>query len=366
MRINFLTPKILNPPRALNKDKSLNNSATTTFSANPIQLSRNLSQAHFYPPLHFPSQLSQKRVFDRIIDNAIKDPKKYEYYINRLEDDQEPPIFKFFKQFLTPLINKGQSLDSGAYGEFFRLTKKYSIKVNHNDSVIFEFFFINRDNKFEQLKNIWYGEPVAHIGGMKVLRNANPDGKAITAGLRADYDDCREYYNNTYLPRCSKLPQEAFDKLAFGYDILNKIPRTKDGYYAFDTVNPNNFLLDETSIKIVDDMLISDKENPNKLSKILKPLLNEYKAYVNAPKEDSKHIIDMQKEILKKSILASERVELPLCSKKNEEVNRAFYLIGHTGEWEKFRQELILFRENTPNINERINKISNKFDEMFN
>lgn len=173
-------------------------------------------------------------------------------------------------------------------------------------------------NKFEAVED-YYGHHFMTFGDISIMKNATAPGDYVRVGrpFEMQLDDGGfDYYSNTYLPTCASLPQETFDRLARNLKKLNGIT-SGEFHYEPDTMNPNNFLIFNDQIRIVDDMDRVQLEEPNTLTTMLRPLINNTSTDEKAV--FIPELVPMRKEIFKKSSVAAVKNELPLASSFLEE-----------------------------------------------
>lgn len=173
-------------------------------------------------------------------------------------------------------------------------------------------------NKFEAVKD-YYGHHLMTFGDISIMKNATAPGDYVRVGRPFEMaldDGGFDYYSNTYLPTCSSLPQKTFDRLADNLKTLNGIVSGRF-HYEPDTLNPNNFLIFKDQIRIVDDMDCIMIDEPNTLTTMLRPLINNTSTDEKAV--FIPELVPMRKEIFKKSSVAAVKNELPLASSFLEE-----------------------------------------------
>ena len=216
-------------------------------------------------------------------------------------------------------INKKKDyiLGKGYKGIVLRIDSKYALKISEFFNKGFKLPFFS-ENISKHLK-CYYGEPIATFGDYKVIRNL---GKHTPVGiplLKSDNSlrtECDRYYDEEFLPLFAKLPQKAFDNIAKDCKILNTLKDENTGLkYSFDYTNPNNFVIKNNKIFVVDELVCS-RDQTNTTADLLKALLN-YKELGHQTSSDEK-TLPLYREIYKKIIVASLKANLPLGLIKNE------------------------------------------------
>ena len=214
-------------------------------------------------------------------------------------------------------INKGR--DSKVY----RINDKYVAKIRRgyyaNNSVRIYDTTTMPNKQFKQL-DCYYGEPVAKVGKVEILRNATPNQNHIYCGAKYHGNGnvaLREIeaYETKFLPVCNDVPQESFDSLASNLKKLNGMTkRTLKGTetYVPDIINPNNLLISNNKFALVDKLDTVPYENPNSIYTMLEPLILRLNPDTPVSEKDS--LMGMRKNIFKKILIASEKNELPLDS----------------------------------------------------
>lgn len=227
---------------------------------------------------------------------------------------------------IMPRINAGlHNNESGMRGFVSRLDDDFVLKAPHwFKKATPEAIQRNcaqgmvRPNKFEALED-YFGHHVMTFGDIAIMKNATAPGSYVRVGRPFEMaldDGGFEYYSETYLPTCAALPQDTFDRLANNLKKLNGIT-SGEYHYEPDTINPNNFLIFNEHFRIVDDMDPVKLDQPNNLTTMLRPLINNTSTDEKAV--FSTELVPLRREIFKKSSIASVKHELPLASSFMEE-----------------------------------------------
>ncbi len=219
---------------------------------------------------------------------------------------------------IMPSINAGiHNNESGARGFVSRLDDNFVLKIPHwfrkvNQQCIKDNCSRGRlhANRFAAVED-YYGHHIVTFGEIGIMKNATAPGTYTRVGRpyelpleHGGYD----YYATQYLPTCSQLPQESFDRLARNMKTLNEIHSGKY-YYEPDTENPNNFLIFNGQFRIVDDLDPTPLEQPNNVTTMLKPLL--VKVATNEEAEFAEELIAPRREIFGKILRAAIKTDLP-------------------------------------------------------
>ncbi|MCM1009759.1 MAG: hypothetical protein NC390_02620 [Fusobacterium sp.] len=268
---------------------------------------------------HLQEITQQKRInfFTELVKCCLDDPTFIERHRQIIGDTLAQ---------IMPRINAGlHNNESGMRGFVSRLDDQFVLKAPH--------WFkkatpegIQRHcaqgkvhkNKFEAIQD-YYGHHVMTFGDIAIMKNATAPGNYVRVGRPFEMaldDGGFEYYSQTYLPTCAELPQDTFDRLAKNLKTLNGIT-SGDFHYEPDTLNPNNFLIFNDQIRIVDDMDPIKLDEPNTLTTMLRPLINNTSTDEKAV--FSEELVPLRRKIFKKSSIASVKNDLPLASSFREE-----------------------------------------------
>lgn len=290
--------------------------------------------------------------------------KKLNRYLSKetRDKDKEKAIVESLSELLPKKITDKNIKGSGWHGIVYGIDDDYVVKVGRRATPKVGKFVIPREKPIKDLKT-YYGNIVAKIGNMTIMKNAFKTDNILPAGLPGRWMDRGEklaYYNNVYLRYFTSLPQEAFDKVAQDFKTLNKLGK------QFDTINPNNFTADGKTIKIVDEITPAEVRNPNTLSKLFKVFVNSYDA--NTTAEFDYLAIPRRKELMKKLILASEKSELPFYTDMNDrrELNLAMNLCDYGYDFSQIQRTLLEYRKKYPDMDTRLQKVSEYLDSINN
>ena len=288
--------------------------------------------------------------------------KKLNRYLSQETRDKgkEKTIVECLSKIMPEKITDKNIKGSGWHGIVYGIDDDYVVKVGRRATPKIGKFVIPKEKPIKELKT-YYGNIIARIGNMTIMKNAFKTKNVLPAGLPGRWMSRGEklaYYNNVYLRHFVSLPQGAYDKIAQDFKTLNTLGK------QFDTINPNNFTADGKTIKIVDEITPAKEKNPNTLSKLFKVFVNSYDA--NTTAEFDYLAIPRRKELIKKLILASEKYELPLYTDINDrrELNLAMRLCDYGHDFTPIERTLSEYRRKYPDIETRLQKISEYIDSI--
>lgn len=273
------------------------------------------------------------RLLDRTIDTLISGSDfniANKMRFHSILDEALPSIMK-----PENFINKGRE------SKVYRISDRYVAKIrrgHYEKNSISIFDQTQLPNKHFKDLDFYYGEPVAKVGNVEILKNATPTKNNIHCGAKFHYDGSSspeelKEYEEIFLPACSEVPQESFDNLAANLKRLNKktttgiivkeksyyypegklcLPRIKKQTYVPDIVNPNNLLISDGRFKLVDKLEKVPFKEPNSIYTMLEPLLIRITPETTASRKAK--LTKTRKNIFKKILIASEKNELPLDS----------------------------------------------------
>lgn len=275
---------------------------------------------------------------------------------------------------LPSIMSRKNFINKGRDSKVYRISDKYVAKIRRgkdeqNAIKIFNFAKIP-DKRFSTLE-IYYGEPVARVGNVEILKNATPK----------DYRSCGivwinsnnkyghlaqdvESYNKEYIPFCSSLPQESYDELAKGLNELNSISDknifSKTTFYTPDIKNPNNVLISDNHFRIVDELDKIKERKPNTIYTMLQPIM--LRLTPDAPVHREESLITDRRNILRKTMIAAEKAELPLNVNSAIDPYAGYYLDDITGQCSTKMIDLLSdMRKNMFSQKERVDFINKAF-----
>lgn len=266
----------------------------------------------------------------------------------------------------------------------FKLTKQDNFIAEGHDAVVFRISdeFVSRhqkydksdklkislvkkiENPFEDIKS-YFGHPIFESGFMKILKNANPNGKFMPCGTPLHIDLTPptlaeiKKYEKEYLPLCASLPQESFDELVKDFKKLGNKKLLPD------VVNPANIIITENKFKIVDGL---DKIKYNAtLFDVLRMLLIKYSQGFYA--EPKPQLFELRKEIFRKSLIAGEKADIItgdglFINEDEEYILEDLLYNSHTGACKIFEKLDDMKKSDSASLSERIDLINSHFQNM--
>lgn len=219
------------------------------------------------------------------------------------------------------------------------------------------------ENPFKDIKS-YFGNPIFESGFMKILKNANSGDKFVPCGtpLHSDLTPPTiteiNKYEKEYLPLCASLPQESYDNL------VKDIKKLGDRGFLPDIINPGNIIISGNEFKIV-DKLDKIKYGTN-LFDVLRMLLIKYSQGFFA--EPKPQLFESRKEILRKSLIAGEKANMPtgkglFINEDEEYILEDLLYNPHTGACKIFDKLYKLKESNAP-LSARIDAINEHFKNM--
>lgn len=245
-----------------------------------------------------------KTVFSKTLDEVILS-KDYSL-------EAENKLVKLLNKFINKKLVPEKHLGKGYSNTVYKIDDKYVLRFPSYKKPEARYFMGGGEREFSDIK-LYYGESIAEFNsGLQILKNISSK-KQIPAGVpmkildECSDDEIEEYCYKHYLKEYSILPQKAFNGVAKACKQLNK--KGEDGgFYIFDFMNPNNFVLCGKTIKIVDDIKAGYYQNPNDIYHLLDSFINKYSLYTYAQYRENS--TPLRKEIFKKLILACEKYNL--------------------------------------------------------
>lgn len=301
----------------------MNITSTTNIHSNQqLKLNNNIQMRNYKkmtPSVNFCGAKDELmlELLDKSIDNLVNNQSGF---ADRLK------FHKILKKSLPALLKPGNYLNCGRDSKVYRISDKYVAKVERGHYEKNSVNFYNRTilpNKRYSDLDCYYGEPVVKLGHIQILKNATPEKNNLFCGIPYQGSIKKihiDKYEEEYLPLCSSLPQESFDKLANNLKKLNSMSKlTLRGkkYYVPDIINPNNVIISNNQFKIVDKLEKVSEKNPNSVYTMLEPLL--LKLTPENPTGYNEKLVDIRKNILRKCLISTEKAYLPLDSKSKWE-----------------------------------------------
>lgn len=258
-----------------------------------------------------------------------------------------------FDKSLTTFLRADNVVGQGTNAILYGLDKKYVIKYDLFIPVEGELRVI--DNSMWNDLDIYHGSALLKYKNMSILQNITPDGKTIPAvapNTEINPLSLHEYLT-AFLYRCANLPIKAFDDMGRNFDILNQIKKNKFSSidsFAFGYGNPNNFMISPDAIKIVDEIEDNKIVDENRLTGMLRVLLE--KKSIRTQAEFEKKLVEPRRIILKNCVQASEKFNLPMPNSHISSIEHCFMLSGLENKWQKLESHINKLRDKIPNEHE--------------
>lgn len=282
--------------------------------------------------------------------------RKLEQYISSgiRNENKEQELTDSFSKIMIDKMSNDNEIGKGVHGVVYGIDDDYVFKVPKHSFKTLDKLKLVADSIAQSLKT-YYGNVLAKIGDVEIMRNAFRTKDALPAGVPAKFvsdAEKKSYYNNVYLKRFSELPQEAFDKIAGDFKTLNFAGK------EFDTINPSNFAADGNEIKIVDEITETEAFGSNNLAKLFRVFINSFDDQNFALFDKS--AVEGRRKLFKKLIMAAERSELPYGRGYDDrwQLDMAMELCGYDGDFKKIQDVLSQYRNTCFDMDERIQKVS--------
>ena len=292
----------------------------------------------------------------------------------KVDKNDEAVLTDMFEKAYCEIMSPERYLGSGFFGNVYAIDENFAVKMsrylnkfsNIKSSIAGGFKICKR--VFRDLKT-YYGEPLCSMGRIEILKNV---GKHVPAGVPTSFkrqlDSSKEYekyYQQKYLPLFAKVPQESYDALISDISKLNKMKYNDENYYEFDSKNPGNILLSGNKLLLTDQIEITNNANYNSVGKLLETMLYKM-VFFHAVKSYGDNLNDAR-EILRKIIIASEKVDLPYDTRSADENIWNMVLLNCYIDMDadEFIQNLEYVRGTNPKISDRVPKIEKFLDNVY-
>ena len=256
------------------------------------------------------SKVSPKNIFIKVLQGILGKPQ-----ITKADED----LFRrSFDYALSDIKSAKNILGEGFHETVYKIDDEFAAKLPMFNSSLKiwdtnEHLTLSK-KEYSDLKT-YYGETIAQLGEVKILRNL---GKHTPAGVSDEAAEM-EYYFSKYIPQFAKVPQESFNDIAEDCARLNSRHEKGNYYYSvFDYMNPNNIVLKDDKLFWVDRIRTCSK-HPNTTTDLLNMLLCKYDCVTAIP-EHSEGFLNHLKEarmLFKKIVVAGASANLPLKVNEN-------------------------------------------------
>lgn len=280
---------------------------------------------------------------------------------------------KILNNALPEIMKPKNFINNGRESKVYRINDNYVAKIRRgvygNEAIRFYNITTCPDKRFASL-DFYYGEPVIKLGDVEILKNATPKKDFIHSGTLYKGMNCAGLseitnYEKTVFPVIKSLPQKSYDDFAKGLNDLNGITvyhKFKKMYLMPDIINPNNLIIADQKIKLVDEFDKTPIVKPNSIYTMLEPLLYRLSPVTYVP--ENPELFKPRQEIFKKCLIASEKAELPLENRAASPY--ADYLINVlTGKnIDSIISDLDCKRIQGMSLKDRLNYIEKSFSEI--
>lgn len=277
-------------------------------------------------------------------------------------------IQKFIREKLSP----DRLLGEGAHGSVYKIDDDFCMKFDIGTRPRAQKMAELPENGFKGLKT-YYGSKVADFGDVAILKNVSSDGAHIPVGVPQEFaiknsaEESSIYYQYIALPRLSDLPQKSFDAVAEDCQRLNLLGSKNKTHYTFDYINPNNFVIVDDKIRIIDDINVLNSSEDNSVANLFNVFLE--KSFLNTPVKYSMYSETARRNLFKKIVLAGVKADLPMRNKHSAEnlsswKNVVNELCGIDDSYSEVLHNLEKISQN-PNKEQRVKLANDYLDSLF-
>ncbi len=277
-------------------------------------------------------------------------------------------IQKFIREKLSP----DRLLGEGAHGSVYKIDDDFCMKFDIGTRPRAKKMGELPENGFKGLKT-YYGSKVADFDDVAILKNVSSDGSHIPVGVPQEFaiknsaEESSIYYQCIALPRLSDIPQKSFDAVAEDCQRLNELGAKNKTHYTFDYINPNNFVIVDDKIRIIDDINVLNSLEDNSVANLFNVFLE--KSFLNTPVQYSMYSETTRRNLFKKIVLAGMKADLPMRSKHSAEnlsswKNVVNELCGIDNSYSEVLHNLEKISQN-PNKEQRVKLANDYLDSLF-
>ena len=256
----------------------------------------------------------KSRELEKVLDSVINKPQ--------INEDEKNLLIKKIKAALQDILIDRRFIEEGSHNKIYKITKKYAARIPIGEKINADNIGDNLEwgeNKFKALRN-YFGEAIVKLGKFQILRIISPQTPAgIPEHLAKKYSDGRKkgYYLKKYLPKFACVSQQSYNNLALDLMRLNEMKFGVRLYGLFDAINPNNIVLHEGKLMLVDEIYtLCDRSYSNTTAKLLKVFINKATKDIESPEAPDK--LKYVRKIFKKTLLAGVYADLVHANSKED------------------------------------------------
>ncbi len=242
-----------------------------------------------------------------------------------LSQEDEKILVNNIKKAIKSIIRPDKFIEEGSHNSVYKITRKYVARIPNNTEIKPEELPDNLNfgkSLFSKLHN-YYGEAIASLGKFQILKNVGfhkPAGVPEHIIKFLSRGQINKYYTKKYLPTFANIPQSSYDELAQDISKLNEIKLGPRQFCLFDSLNPNNIVLHNGKLFLVDEIDTNyDKSYGNTTAKLFEVFINRASKDFESP--DAKNKTKLVRKIFKKIILASSKADLLHADTKEDFAN---------------------------------------------
>ncbi len=256
----------------------------------------------------------KSRELERVLDGVINK--------SQITLSEQKLITEKIKAALPDIFVPHRFIEEGSHNEVYKITKKYAARVPVKSKITDQNIgdnFIWGKNIFKEMRN-YYGEAILQLGKLQILKNVNHQMPAgIPEHLAKKYSGVQKtrYYLKKYLPKFACISQFSYNALAADLAKLNEMRFGARNFGVFDSVNPNNIVVQEGRLMLVDEIYtLCDRSYSNTTAKLLNIFINKSTKDDEAP--DAGNKVKLVRKIFKKTLLAGVYADLVHANSKED------------------------------------------------